>query len=172
LPFAAGLALVAFTGIVYRDGLWSVPRWDHLVYLYEAAQFGTSAQLLAHAPAWNRSVSIGDHVEFRPLFHLMLGVEQEGTRVDEVSCAAGTLAPESLVGRWSERDGPAQIRPDGRGGLEAVGPRGARSPLVLRERVVLAEAWRLSGGLPRPPPRVLEGRDSVASVRPGRAASL
>src|SRR5688572_17430387 len=75
-PVAAGLALVALTAIVYRDGLWSVPRWDHLVYLYEASQFATPRELLAHAPAWNRSVSVGDHVEFRPLFHLMLGAEQ------------------------------------------------------------------------------------------------
>jgi len=76
VPLAAELALLALTALVYRDGLWSVPRWDHLVYLYEASQFDTPWQLLAHAPAWNRAVSVGDHVEFRPLFHLMLGVEQ------------------------------------------------------------------------------------------------
>ena len=54
---------------------------DPLVYLYEASQFATPGELLAHAPAWNRSVSVGDHVEFRPLFHLMLGVEQVHPRV-------------------------------------------------------------------------------------------
>jgi hypothetical protein len=75
-PLAAGLAVAAFTVLLYRDGLWSVPRWDHLVYLYEASQFATNGELLAHAPAWNRAVSVGDHAEFRPLFHLMLGVEQ------------------------------------------------------------------------------------------------
>ncbi len=75
-PFAAALALAAFTALLYRDGLWSVPRWDQLVYLYEASQFATSAEFLAHAPVWNRSVSVGDHVGFRPLFYLMLALEQ------------------------------------------------------------------------------------------------
>jgi len=75
-PMVAETLVAAFTLAIYREGLWSVPRWDHLIFLYEASQFGTAGELIAHAPAWNRSVSIGDHAEFRPLFHLLLVTEQ------------------------------------------------------------------------------------------------
>ncbi|MDP2627637.1 MAG: hypothetical protein Q8Q58_12115 [Candidatus Rokubacteria bacterium] len=39
------LVLVLFIGAVYRDGLWGVPRWDRLVYLYEASHRGMTYAL-------------------------------------------------------------------------------------------------------------------------------
>ena len=69
------LLLVVFIGVVYRDGLLGVPRWDQLVYLYEASQFDSPLTLLAYSPSWNRSVSVGDHLLYRPILSLFLAVQ-------------------------------------------------------------------------------------------------
>lgn len=61
--------------MVFYDGFWGVPRADQLIYLYEAAQFPRFIDLLAHAPSWNRSVSVGDYLLFRPILYLFLTVE-------------------------------------------------------------------------------------------------
>ena len=83
-----------------------------------------------------------------------------------------------LAGRWWERDRPAQILVAGPNSLEAGPPGGdqpgrlavaARPPRAGRPGRGVAPA---GDGLARRPARVLEGRDSLASMRPGRAASL
>jgi hypothetical protein len=74
-PLGPQLLLVLFVGAVYRDGLWGVPRWDQLVYLYEASQFDSPLDLLAYSPSWNRTVSIGDHILYRPFLYLFLAAQ-------------------------------------------------------------------------------------------------
>ena len=74
-PPCPRLLLVLFVAVVYHDGLWGVPRWDQLVYLYEASQFDSALELLAYSPSWNRSVSIGDHILFRPILYLFLAAQ-------------------------------------------------------------------------------------------------
>jgi hypothetical protein len=67
--------LVIFVAVVYRDALWGVPRSDQLVYLYEASQFDSPAELLAHSASWNRTISIGDHLLYRPFLYFLLAAE-------------------------------------------------------------------------------------------------
>ena len=74
-PPCPRLLLILFVAVVYHDGLWGVPRWDQLVYLYEASQFDSALELLAYSPSWNRSVSIGDHILFRPILYLFLAAQ-------------------------------------------------------------------------------------------------
>jgi hypothetical protein len=65
--------------------------------------------------------------------------------VDEISCADGAVAPEAVTGEWREASRSASVlaRPDGR--LEAIGPSGARSALMLEDHRVSAPAWRAEG---------------------------
>ncbi len=66
------LGLVAF---VYYDALWGPPRADQLIYLYEAAQLPSLADVVLHSPSWNRSVSVGDHALYRPFLYLFLAAQ-------------------------------------------------------------------------------------------------
>ena len=74
-PGWAQALLAAFITVLYYDSLWGVPRHDQLVYLYEASQFESFLDILAHSPSWNRSVSVGDHDLYRPLLYVFLAVE-------------------------------------------------------------------------------------------------
>lgn len=74
-PGWAQALLGAFIAALYYDGLWGVPRHDQLVYLYEASQFESFLDILAHSPSWNRSVSVGDHDLYRPLLYVFLAAE-------------------------------------------------------------------------------------------------
>ncbi|MBI2200006.1 MAG: hypothetical protein HYU42_15635 [Candidatus Rokubacteria bacterium] len=75
-PQCPRVLLGLFVAVVYRDGLWGVPRWDQLVHLYEASQFDSALEILGYSPSWNRTVSIGDHILFRPFLYLFLAVQQ------------------------------------------------------------------------------------------------
>ena len=74
-PVAGDLLILAFLIAVYYDGLWGAPRADQVIYLYEAAQFQTITEVFIRSPSWNRTVSVGDHALYRPIFYVFLAAQ-------------------------------------------------------------------------------------------------
>jgi hypothetical protein len=69
-------ALIAATVFVFWNGLFGgFPRADQLAYLHQISELRSYGDILAAAPAWNRTHSAGDFILYRPVLYWLLGTE-------------------------------------------------------------------------------------------------